>query len=303
MGVTAALLASRRRRCAAAAAVLVLGAGWLVLRRPGWGSEVLPSHLPSVPAEVLFRDIGPIVRVGPKRLIVVRFLGPVDFVPVTYQDMGFAAPAPIGLWAKYLTAPVVFNAGQFDANRRYLGWLKGRGKWLSQARKQGWQGLLVTTPIEPPFSSPVSPYGRIVDLQTLDDKAAKQIAASYANVVQSMMLVDDDAQVRVRRTQIAACRTVMAEDDRGRLLLLATEGAVTLYDLAQWLGRSDLHILRAMNLDGGVESQLAIRTEDLSLTLYGQYGTEARMLGPRTGGAQAPLPMVVAAFPRTQPGR
>lgn len=278
--------------------VLVGAAAWLVLRRPGWGPEVSPSHLKSVPAQVRFYDLGDWVKVGPRRLIVVRFLGPVDLRPVTYEQCGLKAAAPIAAYASRLAAPILFNAGQFDANRHYLGWLKGQGAWLSQARKPGWQGLLVTSPHAEASRGGPGPYGQIIDLDGLGNAAAQEAADNYDNVVQSMMLLDQTAQVRVRRTDKAACRTVMAQDEDGHLLLIATEGAVTLYDLAQWLSQSDLHIRRAMNLDGGVESQLAIRTPELNLTLYGKYGTESPLVGPRTGGAEAPLPMVVAAYPR-----
>lgn len=289
----APLRPSRRQVLVGGVAMGLTLVAWLVSRRPGWGPEVLPSHLAGVPAQVHFYDLGPLVKVGPTRLIVVRFVGPVDLRPVTFEQCGLKQPAPIGAWAEALQAPILFNAGQFDANRRYLGWLKGRGTWLSRSRKAGWQGLLVTGAYRPQL-----PYGQILDLNSLSGAEAQTAADAYDNVVQSMMLLDEASQVRVRRTQRAACRTVVAEDEDGRLLLIASEGAVTLYDLALWLGRSDLRIRRAMNLDGGVESQLAIRTPELNLTLYGRYGTESALVGPRTGGAAAPLPMVVAAFPR-----
>ena len=294
-------LSSRRARLLLATGLFSCVA-WAVLRRPGWNTDARPRHLTHIPAEVLFDDLGDIVRVGPSRLIVVRFLGPVDLVPMTFEQCGLKAPAPIGDYAERLSAPILFNAGQFDANLRYLGWLKGRGQWLSQSRKSGWQGLLVTTPASTPTMTPETqaqrPYGQILDLETLAGQDAQSEANAYDNVVQSMMLLDDDARVRVRRSTRAACRTVVAQDDQGRLLILASEGAVTLYDLAQWLSQSSLHITRAMNLDGGVESQLAITTPELKLLLYGQYGTESQLFGPRAGGAGAPLPMVVAAFPR-----
>lgn len=283
----------RRQLLLGCAAVGLSFAAWLITRRPGWGAQLAPGHLGSVPAQVQFYDLGSLVKVGPTRLIVVRFLGAVDLRPITHAQCGLKSPAPIGAWAERLQAPVVFNAGQFDADRRYLGWLKGQGTWLSRSRKPGWQGLLVTGAYRPTL-----PYGQILDLDTMSRGDAQAAADAYDNVVQSMMLLDEASQVRVRRTQRAACRTVVAEDADGKLLLMASEGAITLYDLAQWLGRSGLRIRRAMNLDGGVESQLAVRTPELNLTLYGKYGTESALVGPRTGGAAAPLPMVVAAFPR-----
>jgi len=75
-----------------------------------------------------------------------------------------------------------------------------------------------------------------------------------------MMLVDDHGRVRVRDTEKAACRTAIAQDRDGRMLVLVTEGAVTLADLARYLAKSDLHIARAMNLDG--RGRVAIGHQD-----------------------------------------
>jgi hypothetical protein len=52
-----------------------------------------------------------------------------------------------------------------------------------------------------------------------------------------------------------------------------------------------------MNLDGGLESQLAINTPELSLTLLGQYGTEQSVFEARAGMVRYPLPAVVAVQP------
>src|SRR5262249_28072720 len=135
-----------------------------------------------------------------------------------------------------------------------------------------WMGLLVSGPMDPQ-----GPWGRIVDLEQTD----ANVVQHYKNVVQSMMLVDEGARVRVRTSDLAACRTVVAEDRRGRLLIIATEGAITLHDMAAWLPNSGLGVVRAMNLDGGIESQLAISTPELTLTLYGQYGTESTVFEAR----------------------
>jgi hypothetical protein len=267
---------------------------WRVLRRPGWHVHETRTTLgAAIDAEVFFENIAPWVRVGPKRLMVVRFNAPVSFVPhlATRHDRG---PMPIGAWADLLGAPVVLNAGQFDERHRYLGWLKGEGQWLSATRKAPWLGLLATGPQD---ASDTGPFGAVFDLANASPRQMEALAERYQNVVQSMMLVDEDAQVRIRRSQWAACRTVVAEDHQGRLLIVMTEGAVTLYDLAQWLTQSSLHIRRAINLDGGAESQLAIRTPELTLTLYGQYGTESQVMGPKADGTHAPLPMVIAVVP------
>lgn len=244
-------------------------------------------HLSRLDADVFFMSIPQLVQRGPPGLVVVRLNSPAIFEPHYYKAEQLPAPLTVDAWAERLQAPIVFNAGQFDEQRQYLGWLKSRGQWLSKTKKPTWMGLLVSNPSDP---KDFGVHSRIVDLE----QASDQIAQRYDNVMQSMMLVDDGAHVRVRRSPFAACRTVVAEDTKGRLLILVTEGAVTLSQLADWLPISGLGIVRAMNLDGGIESQLSIQTPELNLTLYGQYGKENKLFEAHPGTVRYPLPTVVS---------
>ena len=256
----------------------------------GWRHHSQVVKLTKIEAELFFLDVPRLARVGPGRLAVVRVNGPVRFEPHVYWDEGLRAPIAIEAWAARLGAPVVFNAGQFDEKLRHLGWLKGRGKWLEPVRKARFEGLLVSGvgPLGRAQSPPLAAT-RIVDLQEEGPDAAQ----AYDNVVQSMMLLDEKAQTRVRNTQVSACRTVVAEDRSGRTLVIVSEGAVTLHDLAQWLPQSGLNVVRAMNLDGGAESQLAVVEDDQQILLYGRYGHE-RLLFARPQRAQTVLPAVIA---------
>jgi hypothetical protein len=275
-----------------ACAGLVLLACWLGLRQPGWrrANRLSPAggtHLSSIDADVFFVDAAHLARRGPPGMVVVRLNTPMALVPYHFAQQELAGPLPIEDWSHVLRAPIVFNAGQFDNNLQYLGWLKSQGVWLSAMRKPAWMGLLVS---QPDGSGPCT---RVVDLE----QAPADVVGRYANVMQSMMLVVESARVRVRRSALAACRTVIAEDTRGRLLILATEGAVTLFDLAEWLPKSGFDIVRAMNLDGGIESQLVIDTPELKIALYGQYGTDTTLLAAHAGMGRYPLPAVVAVQP------
>jgi hypothetical protein len=274
----------------AALAALLLAAGgwaaWVSFRESG-RRGVVP--LPSIGAELLFMDGSSIVRHGPATIAVVRFSSPVELRPFHFKADGTSVePQHIEAWAAQLGAPMVFNAGQFDEGLDYLGWLKRDGHWLSQRRKSAWKGLLVSGPLTGSY------WARILDL----DQVPAEVADDYAHVVQSMMLLDADSRLRVRDTDVSACRTVVAEDKRGRILVVVTEGAVTLGDLARWLSSAPLDVIRAMNLDGGFESQLAIDTPELKLALYGQYGTGAAVFGSGAGQVRYPLPAVVAVRPR-----
>ncbi len=244
-------------------------------------------ELPSLGAELLYLDGSSIVRRGSPRVVVLRFGQPVEFMPYHFKNDGVSEPQPIEAWAARLSVPVVFNAGQFDEKLDYLGWLKRDGVWLSPNRKELWKGLLVSGPTDGAV------WGRIVDL----DHVEETVVERYRHVIQSMMLLDSENRVRVRDSELTACRTVIAEDTRGRIMVIITEGATTLGDMARWLPTTSLDIVRAMNLDGGIESQLAIDTPELKIAFYGQHGTGTTGWNA-PGEIRYPLPAVVAVRPR-----
>ena len=270
---------------------LALAAGWWCSNRGrGYRAAAATTSLPSLRADILFVDASAVVTRGPPRLVVLRLQPSTTLVPHHFRAHGLTQPLTVEGWADKLGAAAVFNSGQFTATLQYIGWLKSGGRWLSPRRKAPWMGLLVSAPRA----------GR-AQTQLLDLALAKQdhvdaIAADYENVVQSMMLLDDKGVVRVRRSDLTACRTVVAQDGQGRILVLVTEGATTLYDLARWLPHSGLDIRRAINLDGGIEAQLAIRTPELRLAMYGQYGISPSVFAA-TQLARGALPAVIAVHP------
>ncbi len=252
--------------------------------RREFGSSESPIRLRSVAADVFHLDASAITQRGPSRFVVVRLDGPVELVPHHFAAAKLDGPMTIGEWAEQTGAPILFNAGQFDDELNHLGWLKADGAWIAEHRKKKWKGLLVSGPLDG------APWAGVVDLE----QSNPNIADQYRHVVQSMMLVDDKARVRVRDSDKTACRTVVAQDDEGRILIMVSEGAMTLGDLARWLPTTGLGIVRAMNLDGGIEAQLAVATPELTFEMYGQYGTGTTVFQAGPGQIEYPLPAVVA---------
>ncbi len=267
--------------CAAAGAV-----GFLIARRSAPIASA-PIRIDSLKAELLQLDLSSITKRGPPRALVLRFAEPMELVPYHFAGAGLTGPQPIEAWASHVQAPVVFNAGQFDEELRHLGWLKSNGDWIVADAKEKWKALLVSGPLEG------TPWAGIIDLE----ESSAQVALRYRHVVQSMMLVDASGRLRVRDTDISACRTVVAQDRSGRILVIVTEGATTLADLARWLPTAGLSLARVMNMDGGLEAQLAINTPELTLAFYGQYGTGTTPFDGSPGTIRYPLPAVIAVRP------
>jgi len=275
-----------RRALIAAAAILVVAAATtlsLVLLNHDAHVASHTTRLPSIGAEVFDVDISALVQRGPPVMTVVRFDRPAEFVPHHFAKEGFDAPQPISKWSERLAAPIVFNAGQFDDSLTHLGWLKANGKWIVEHRHPKFMGLLVSGPLDG------GAWAGVIDLQ----QSNPDVINYYRHAIQSMMLVDDRSRPRVRQSEHAACRTVVAQDRIGRTLIMVTKGAVRLADLAHWLPDSGLNIVRAMNLDGGIEAQLAIDTPELQLVQYGQYGTGTTVFQAGPGEIRYPLPAVI----------
>jgi hypothetical protein len=247
-------------------------------------SERLLAELNAEMFELRAQDI---VQHGSARVFVLRFEKGVVFKPYHYTQFEKGTPLTVERWADLVGASVVFNAGQFDEHRRHLGWLKSEGRWLSPHQHPTFKGLFLSG------AQDGATWARVADLE----QAPASIIKRYEHGVQSMMLFDDQGHIRVRHSSKSACRSVIAEDQAGRILLLVTAGAVTLADFARWLLQQNLHLVRAMNLDGGVESQLFVRTPNTQFSFYGQLGHRSVQIDAGPFGIRYPLPAVIAVFP------
>jgi hypothetical protein len=88
-----------------------------------------------------------------------------------------------------------------------------------------------------------------------------------------------------------ANRTALAIDDQGRILVVVTEGGHTLWELAQALKNSGLGLREVMTMDGGAESQLALKAAGFSYEHYGRPSP-----APDLPWTRQALPAVLAIF-------
>ncbi len=241
-----------------------------------------PVPLAALDGDVFTRRLpSDLVRRGSSKVWIFRLAADAEFVPYYYADAGLSGPASVDVWMDHLQVPLVFNAGQYDEKNQHLGWLKGDGRWHSKQKSKVWEGVLLSGALDSQHPA------RIADLSETPDS----VVEGYQHVVQSMMLLDQRGHSRVRESERDACRTVVAEDQLGHILVIFTEGAVRLNDLARWLAESDLGIVRAMNLDGGRESQFALRSGSLHIHRFGRFATIRSRL------AWLPMPMERGEIP------
>lgn len=201
------------------------------------------------------------------------------------------APRTIFQWQEEIKAPVVFNASYFSPQGKPVGLILKDGQPLGPLHNPQMRGMFVA---EPKGMSPDLPRATILDLVNtrLDVKNFP-----WTQGVQSFpLLLDYKGRIRVKETEKKAHRTVVAADRNGNILVFNTmSDFFSLHELARFLKASSFEIDSALNLDGGTEAQLYIKTKDFE---YFSPPTWTTRLGSLLDRREFLLPTVIGIFPR-----
>ncbi|MEO5989442.1 MAG: phosphodiester glycosidase family protein [Candidatus Eisenbacteria bacterium] len=213
-----------------------------------------------------------VVRVDPRR------------VPVRarhYSRMRSDRPLSIVQWQHLTHADVVFNAGQYYPDFSYMGLLFSDGRAVSSRPHPSYKAALVAGPMT---------GGRSAHVIDMDRTPLDPRKPGWREIAQSFMLFDEHGGMRVRRSDRVANRTVVAEDERGHLVVIVSEGGYTLADFAELLRRSPLQLTHAMSMDGGLEAELVLHAPGFSYATFGDWKPGP---APTALGATVPLPAVI----------
>ena len=271
---------------------------WFLTRAAGWVLLVALALAASSPclAQTAWQSLAPgmefttlsadsSVRAGSGKVAILRIDPALCRFKVLAAEQGEDGH-DAGVWLEESRAWAVVNAGQYIPDGSYLGLLvvdgKPRGRLVSQLA-----GMFVAEP-----NDPALPQARILDMRYT---AFDPSASPYRQAAQSLMLLDRFGHIRVRRSPRLAHRTALAEDQEGRILIISTEGAHTLWELANFLAGAGLGLREVMCMDGGQEAQLAIRVGDFR---YEQYGDPSGNPGIPIPWPPPSLPAALAVFPK-----
>ena len=223
---------------------------------------------------------------------VLASLAVVKIDPATNAFRVFhQAPQSITQWQQQLKAPIVFNASFYGPNNKPVGLIIADGQVIGPANNRQMRGMFVA---EPKGISPDLPRATILDLQATP---VNPQTLPWTQGVQSFpLLLDYKGNIRVRDSDRRANRTVIATDRVGNILVFNTSNRFfTLRELAQFLKDSKFGIDSALNLDGGTEAQLLIKTKDLEFFSPPSWENS---LGSILDQKIYWLPTVVGVFPR-----
>ncbi|MDL2226854.1 phosphodiester glycosidase family protein [Deltaproteobacteria bacterium OttesenSCG-928-M10] len=207
-------------------------------------------------------------RFGPPDLFLARF-DPARFSFRPYHESEFGGQDAVNIngWAGRLpAAAAIINSGQYYPDRAYMGLLARDGRSLSAGAHSQWKGVVAAGP--GPEAPAGTPAAAVIDLQ---DQQEPRRPEHYLNLMQSFMLLDRRGNIRVRNSHSLAGRAAVGEDREGRIVLIMTPAAISLYDLALALKDPRLGLVRVAGLDGGFEAQLLLRQNGTPFMAGGQF--------------------------------
>jgi hypothetical protein len=181
-------------------------------------------------------------------------------------------------WAReWPGAVVIVNASFFRPNGHPIGLVRIGDRILNPATDRPGSGYFRVAGEVPQISA-------LPDDQIPSGQPSRQYIESFEGFPLLIMQGTPVASFSSYDASFRAWRTVIAQDDQERILLIVTSPTeMTLPELTNWLRSSGLGIVTALNLDGGSSSQMAVAASG---------GQSA--LPP--GTAAVPVPLVV--YPR-----
>ena len=207
-----------------------------------------------------------------------------------YAHEKLAQPPTIEEWQKRTGHDVIFNAGLFRENFAYLGLLYKDGRSLGSRRHTTWQGLFIAEPLASGVKK-----ARVLDLAV---EAFDEQHPPYLEAAQALMLLDRYRTIRVRQTGKRAYQTIIAETDKGRILIFKSRDVTSLYDIGRCL-RDTLPVVRqAMAMDGGSSSDVLVSESLWQRDQQNENRVFWKALFGGSTSAHIPLPTVIGVSRR-----
>lgn len=189
-----------------------------------------------------------VVRVDPARVELRFGLATRDGGARTAKD-----------WADQQGFVAVINAGMFDPGGRSTGYLR--------------DGPFVLNKHWNLYRSALAFRAGAAEMLDLDVPAEKTRTEKFTSVVQNLRLIKSPGEdVWGHATPRRWSEAAVAQDDKGRLLLLFSRAAYTMSELNRRILALPLGVVRAMHVEGGPEASLSVRGV-LKMDLAGSHET------------------------------
>jgi len=165
-------------------------------------------------------------------------------------------PLTIQQWQDVLPAAVmIVNANFFDPQNRVQGLLISDG--VVHGRSYVGRGGTFVVQVG-------LPHVRSTRLEPYRGEAVEQAVQAFP-----MLVLDGQQAYTDARQTRPARRTIIGQDEQGRILVMVTPGfGIGLFDLSAFLSGTDIGFVNAFNLDGGGSTMLSVQAADYRVVSF-----------------------------------
>jgi hypothetical protein len=190
-------------------------------------------------------------------------------------------PRPAAAWSRERGLSVVANLGMFATDgQTHAGYARRGERVHSAAWVKSYRQALALGPRRPGLAP-----ARLLDL---DREAERALVEGYADVVQNLRLIRGAGENAWPQGPRRWSEAALAEDDRGRLLLVFLRSPRSMHAFNRLLLGLPLGVRRAQHLEGGPEASLSVHAGGLDLDLCGSF--ETGFLEDESNRRQWPIP-------------
>jgi hypothetical protein len=232
-------------------------------------------------------DIIAALKINPEQNMIRVFNG--------YESPGNFEVNTIEEWQRKTGAIAMVNSAQYMANPAYMpcALVICDGKLKGPRYNKAANGMLVAEPKSHGLPK--------ADLLDFDYNKFDYKSTSYTQGVQHWpILLDREGNIKVKKTLWQANRTVVGKDRESNILMFTTEGGYfTLFNLGRFLKESKFDVHTAMNMDGGYEANMTVKSNSLDYVTYGEFETYGPEKDASIFNFKIKIPGVIGVFPRT----
>ncbi len=168
-------------------------------------------------------------------------------------------------WCEDFDLVAVINAGMYDVDlMTHIGYMKTPTTVNNKRWNKTYESVLLLD-----GTGMTLPRAVIRDRSDLNETILK----SFGTVIQNLRLIKNPG-INVWRPQSRAwSEAAIAEDLGGNILFLFSRKPYTMFEFVERLLQTDLHVVRAMHVEGGSESSLSLCSDTKKLHLAGKSET------------------------------
>jgi hypothetical protein len=254
---------------------------------------VLAAGLAPVLAGAEWREISPGLELGafdmnragrPVKLTAVR-VDPArwDLGLFCLSEQGTEIGRTAAEWCEAMDLVAAINAGMYATDyRTHVGYLRN-GKHVNSLHRNAYKSVAAFRP-----KRPGTPPFRIADLDA-PGASLDSLIARYHCVVQNLRLIKRERENRWQPQPRKWSEAALAEDSKGRALLLLCSTPMTVHEFNERLLALPLDVVCAQHLEGGPQAQLAFRGDGTTQEWLGTFESG----GGEGGGFAWKIPNVI----------